>query len=80
MYKELTSCRSDAFVCLLIRVSRVRTPDRAVGNHCFCGLESRGDGDFFVCKENINFLLLESTYFTSLIKGEKRKSLTFLLI
>ena len=23
------------FICLLIRVSRVRTPDRAVPNHCF---------------------------------------------
>ena len=29
------SNRSDAFVCLLIRVSRVRTPDRALTNHCF---------------------------------------------
>ena len=30
MYKELTSRRSGDFVCLLIRVSRVRTPDRAL--------------------------------------------------
>ena len=30
MYKELTSRRSDVFLCLLIRVSRVRTPDRAL--------------------------------------------------
>lgn len=28
-------------------MSRVRTPDRAVG-HCFCDVEGRGDGDFFV--------------------------------
>ena len=31
--------------CLLIRVSRVRTPDRAL-NRCFCRHRSCGDGDF----------------------------------
>ena len=34
--------------CLLIRVSRVRTPDRALGNRCFCGQEAAGMAVFFV--------------------------------
>ena len=32
--------------CLLIRVSRVRTPDRALENRCFCRHWSCGDGGF----------------------------------
>ena len=40
---------------------QVRSPDRAVGNHCFCGLESRGDGDFFVRRNSVflSFLNLQ---------------------
>ena len=33
--------------CLLIRVSRVRTPDRAVEIAVFADIASRGDGGFF---------------------------------
>ena len=34
--------------CLLIRVSRVRTPDRALKIAVFADIVSRGDGGFFV--------------------------------
>ena len=53
---------------LLIRVSRVRTPDRAVG-HCFCDVEGRGDGDFFVSERKISFPNLR------FYQGEKCSSL-----
>ena len=61
LYKELTSRRSGDFVCLLIRVSRVRTPDRALLNHCFCRLRAAGMVIFLLLKRmNINLLYGES--------------------
>ena len=37
-----------SYIIGIIRVSRVRTPDRALENRCFCGHWSCGDGGFCV--------------------------------
>ena len=76
MYKELTSRRSGDFVCLLIRVSRVRTPDRALTITVFTDIGAVGtviflcahegilviDGDFFMERERLLLIILQDLH------------------
>ena len=49
-YTRQTPCKKPPFLGIFECIDRVRTPDRALRNHCFWRHESVGGGDFYFVK------------------------------